>query len=47
MPESLESGLLETLQPLLQNGLAQHNIRLSDEGERYCVLLRGGATSHQ
>ncbi|MCW0308923.1 BglG family transcription antiterminator [Pantoea ananatis] len=35
VPESLESGLLETLQPLLQNGLAQHNIRLSDEGERY------------
>ncbi|MBW1216030.1 BglG family transcription antiterminator [Pantoea allii] len=35
VPESLENGLLDTLQPLLQSSFTQHNIRLSDEGERY------------
>ena len=30
--------MLETLRPLLQSCFAQHNIRLSDEGERYLRL---------
>ncbi|MFB4342092.1 PRD domain-containing protein [Pantoea sp. CS_6] len=34
-PESLEGGLLESLEPCLQRCFAQHHIRLSDEGERY------------
>ena len=33
--EALNSGILHTLQPLLQHCFARHNIRLSDEGERY------------
>lgn len=33
--EALNSGMLETLQPMLQLCFACHNIRLSDEGERY------------
>lgn len=36
--EALNSGILQRLQPLLQHCLAQHNIRLSDEGERYLRL---------
>ncbi|WP_208443262.1 BglG family transcription antiterminator [Pantoea agglomerans] len=36
--EALNSGMLETLRPLLQSCFAQHNIRLSDEGERYLRL---------
>ena len=36
--EALNSGILQTLQPLLQQCFARHNIRLSDEGERYLRL---------
>ncbi len=36
--EALNSGILERLQPMLQQGFARHNIRLSDEGERYLRL---------
>jgi len=36
--EALHSGILETLRPLLQQCLARHNVRLSDEGERYLRL---------
>lgn len=33
--EALHSGILEVLRPLLQQCLARHSVRLSDEGERY------------
>ncbi|HAI04471.1 MAG TPA: transcription antiterminator BglG, partial [Pantoea sp.] len=36
--EALNSGMLDTLRPLLQSCFAQHNIRISDEGERYLRL---------
>ncbi|WP_130831993.1 BglG family transcription antiterminator [[Erwinia] mediterraneensis] len=36
--EALNSGILQTLQPLLHQCFARHNIRLSDEGERYLRL---------
>lgn len=36
--EALHSNILETLRPLLQQCLTRHNVRLSDEGERYLRL---------
>lgn len=36
--EALHRGILETLRPLVQQCLTQHNVRLSDEGERYLRL---------
>lgn len=36
--EALNSGMLETLQPLLQQCLSRFNIRLTDEGEFYLRL---------
>lgn len=36
--EALNNGILQTLQPLLQHCFSRHNIRLSDEGERYLRL---------